>query len=80
MIAGIEDWGDEATIVLAKRDATAIAFAATGRTTPVRTYEIDTASHSFAGEESRRQLARIIRQEAERMKANFAQLETKGFY
>lgn len=80
VITGIEDWGDQATIVLAKRDATAIAFAATGRKTPVRTYEIDTASHSFAGEQSRAMLVRIIRQESERIEANFKQLETKGFY
>lgn len=80
VIKGIDDWGNEAAVVLATHDATAIAFAATGRATPVRTYEIDTASHSFAGEESRRQLVRIIREEADRLKAAFEQLETKGYY
>lgn len=56
---GIAVWGERATIVLARGDATAIAFAAAaaGR---VRTVTLDTASHSFAGEDMRDALVAII--------------------
>ena len=50
VVAAIRDWGDEARIVLAKGDATAITFAdaARHRRLDTRTTLIDTDSHSFA--------------------------------
>lgn len=68
---GIAVWGDRATVVLARGDATAIAFAAAaaGR---VRTVTLDTASHSFAGEPARAALAAII---LERVRATEAALD-----
>ena len=62
VLAGIADWGEAATIVLAKGDATAIAYADRAPATAAapRTIRIDTASHSFAGEADREALERAI--------------------
>ena len=55
----IAAWGEDATVVLARGDATATAFAdAAGAR--FRTATLDTASHSFAGAEIRTALAAII--------------------
>ena len=50
VIAAIRDWADEARIILAKGDATAITFAdaARHRRLDTRTTVIETDSHSFA--------------------------------
>lgn len=50
VLAGIERWGQDATIILAERDATAIAFADAAKGMALDITTIDTASHSFAGE------------------------------
>ncbi|TCQ07337.1 MULTISPECIES: hydrolase 1, exosortase A system-associated [Sphingomonas] len=47
----IDDWGDRAVVLLAARDATALAFAARYRG-GARVTRFDTASHSFAGVEN----------------------------
>lgn len=49
-LAAIRDWGDAATIVVARGDHTAIAYADAARRAGLapRTVEIDTPSHSFA--------------------------------
>lgn len=71
VLAGIDALGADAAVVLAKGDATAVAFADAARSRSFRTYEVDTASHSFAGEASRARLLRIITQEAERLVGSF---------
>jgi exosortase A-associated hydrolase 1 len=48
IVAAIGGWGDDATVILATGDATAIAYANAARELPVRTVTIDSASHSFA--------------------------------
>lgn len=50
VIGAIAGWGDNARIILARDDNTAVAFAAAAaaRDLPTRTEMIDTASHSFA--------------------------------
>ncbi|WP_174292898.1 hydrolase 1, exosortase A system-associated, partial [Sphingomonas bacterium] len=50
IVAAISGWGEDARVVLAQGDATAIAFAkvAAARDLPTRTEHIATASHSFA--------------------------------
>lgn len=63
---GIAGWGDAATIVLARGDATAIAFAAAARDR-FRFERVATASHGFAGDDARGALARIILAAAERL-------------
>lgn len=73
VLDGIDDWSADATVVLASGDATAIAFAAAARSRAFRTYEVYTDSHSFAGDASRAQLLRIIKQEAARLVASFAE-------
>lgn len=47
----IDAWGDDAVVLLAVRDATALAFAARYRG-GARVMRFDTASHSFAGAEN----------------------------
>ncbi len=47
----IDTWEDRAVVLLAERDATALAFAARYRGT-ARVVRFDTASHSFAGSEN----------------------------
>ena len=47
----IDEWGDRAIVLLAARDATALAFAARYRGA-ARMVRFDTASHSFAGVEN----------------------------
>jgi len=63
VIAAIGGWGDEARIVLARGDNTAIAFAdaAAARDLPTPTEIIDTASHSFARERDAAALEAAIR-------------------
>ena len=58
ILAAITDWGADARILLAQRDATAIAFrdAAPGMTATT----IATASHSFAGEEDQAALLAAV--------------------
>ena len=81
VLRGISDWGEDAAVVLAKGDATALAFAAAARKSPwpFRTYEIDTASHGFAGADARAALARIVRQETARLVEIFDRLEENGW-
>ena len=67
VLGGIDHWGADAAVVLASGDTTAIAFAAAARSRGFRTYEVDTTSHSFAGEASRARLLRVITQEAARL-------------
>lgn len=67
VLDGITDWGEDATVVLAKRDATAIAFGAAAGSRGFRTYQLDSASHSFAGEANRAELKRIVIAEAGRL-------------
>ncbi|HEU0043599.1 hydrolase 1, exosortase A system-associated [Sphingomonas sp.] len=69
ILDGIAAWGDDATIVLASGDATAIAFADAAATRPFRTHRLDTASHSFAGADSRVHLLGIVTSEAYRLRA-----------
>lgn len=49
-LAAIAGWGDDATVVLASGDATAIAYADAARRAGIepRTIAVDTGSHSFA--------------------------------
>lgn len=58
---GIAKWGDDAVIILAEGDATAIAYADTARGTAIRTLTIPTASHSFAREADKAALEATIR-------------------
>ena len=76
VVQGIADWGTDVTVVLATGDATAQAFRHAAHRYPFRTYEVDTASHSFAGEANRQQLRRIITQSAERLRAELDRLTT----
>ena len=76
VVDGIADWGTDATVVLASGDATAIAFRDAARRHRLRTYDIDTASHSFAGETNRQQLRRIVVQTAEHLRARVDTLTT----
>lgn len=50
VLAAITAWGDDAQILLATGDATAIAFADAARGRGLAIDVIDTASHSFAGD------------------------------
>ena len=65
VIEGITAWGDDAAILLAARDATAIAFRAAAPRLSAQT--IDTSSHSFAGDANQRALLHAI---AARLQAN----------
>jgi exosortase A-associated hydrolase 1 len=49
-VVAITDWSEDATVLLAKNDATALAYVDAARRAKVtpRTITIDTASHSFA--------------------------------
>ena len=67
VLDGVDGWGTDAAVLLATGDATALAFAAAARSRGFRTFEVDTASHSFAGEASRGRLLRVITQEAARL-------------
>ncbi|AXJ96761.1 MULTISPECIES: hydrolase 1, exosortase A system-associated [unclassified Sphingomonas] len=58
IIAGIESWGPDARILLAERDATAIAFHAATPHLPVTT--IPTASHSFARDADKAALLQMV--------------------
>ena len=60
-LARIAAWGSAATVILAREDATAIAYAAAARGADTRTITIDTASHSFARAEDQRALETAIR-------------------
>jgi exosortase A-associated hydrolase 1 len=71
VLDGVDDWTADAAIVLAKRDATGIAFAAAAGLRQFQTYEADTASHSFEGEAAREQLTRVITQQAARLVASY---------
>lgn len=61
VIAGIERWGDRATVILADCDATALAYAAAAKRLPVAPLRIPTASHSFARPEDGAALEQAIR-------------------
>lgn len=61
VIAGITRWGSDATVVLAERDATALAYAAAARDLRVATVRIPTASHSFARRDDMQALEQAIR-------------------
>ena len=63
---GIAAWEDDATVVLATGDATALAFAEAASARTFRTHRLDTASHSFAGDVNREHLLRIILGEVDR--------------
>ena len=60
VLAGVAAWGANATVVLAKGDATAIAFADAAKGRGFRTELVDTASHSFAGAENRAALLQVL--------------------
>jgi exosortase A-associated hydrolase 1 len=63
VVSAIAGWGDDARIVLARRDNTAVAFAdaAAARDLPTRIEFIDTGSHSFAREQDAAALEAAIR-------------------
>lgn len=54
VVAAIDGWGSAATVLLARDDATAQAYAAVARGRPA--LRVDTASHSFARAEDQRAL------------------------
>lgn len=54
VVAAIQAWGNDATVLLATGDATAQAYAAAARDLPAT--RIDTTSHSFARQDDRRAL------------------------
>ena len=58
-VEAIAAWGNDATVVLAGGDATALKFAAVVAE-PIRPIVLNTASHSFAGETARAALTKII--------------------
>ncbi|GAA0673722.1 exosortase A-associated hydrolase 1 [Sphingomonas insulae] len=58
VVAGIEGWGDRATVILATGDATAQAYRAVARHLPA--LRMDTASHSFARDEDQRALRGVV--------------------
>lgn len=53
VLAAIDRWGDDASIILARGDATAIAYRAAASLSTTRTVTLDTDSHSFAREADR---------------------------
>jgi exosortase A-associated hydrolase 1 len=61
--ASIAEWGEDARVILARGDNTAVAFAAAAAAhdLPTRTEFIDTASHSFARANDAAALAKAIR-------------------
>lgn len=56
----IAEWGDAATVLLARDDNTARAFADAARAHAFKTLTIDTSSHSFARAADKQALAHIV--------------------
>ncbi|WP_375270085.1 hydrolase 1, exosortase A system-associated [Sphingomonas sp.] len=56
----IAGWGDDATVLLARDDNTARAFADAARANAFRTHTIDTSSHSFARAADKQALADVV--------------------
>ena len=56
VLAAITDWGEDASVVLAAQDATALAYADAARGLTITTHRVATASHSFAPEAAHRAL------------------------
>lgn len=56
----IADWGSDATVLLARDDNTARAFADATRAHAIQTLTIDTSSHSFARAVDKRALTDIV--------------------
>lgn len=57
VVAAVADWGDAATVLLARGDATAQAYRSAS---PLPAKTIDTASHSFARVDDQRQLRAAV--------------------
>jgi exosortase A-associated hydrolase 1 len=60
ILAAIGAWGDDATVILAAGDATAIAYAHAAHGLATRTVTIDSASHSFARATDAEALAQAV--------------------
>ena len=60
----LNSWGESATVVLARGDGTAIAYADAARRAgvAVRTVTVETGSHSFARERDMAVVAGVIRE------------------
>lgn len=72
VLAGIADWGEDAQVLLASGDATAIAFRDRTARRPIAIDTIDTASHSFAGHAAQTALTEALVRGVKRLEQRLA--------